>query len=240
MAPAVTGGSIEGEDASYLVKQVKAEIASASHIGLVLHTYSYFNAHQNSDGSFVHSGPKRGEGYQYIARDATSYARNWSYNKDGSLTGIIGHDVAGPVVNSTQDDTLTIINHVNHTYSQQQTEYAVTGAANAPEPTSLGLASNPSEVQQALRSRRVTQKGMTTVHGTPAIALSITVPDRTRIHLTLHVDARTYQPLRTVTVVDGNPNPYVADWMPATPDNITKATTGDSIPDGYTKVDWAG
>ena len=66
------------------------------------------------------------------------------------------------------------------------------------------------------------------------------VPDAQGVHLTLYVDARTYQPLRTVTVVDGNPSgPYVADWMPATPDNIAKAKD-NSIPAGYTKVDRAG
>jgi hypothetical protein len=236
----VTGGPVKGEDTACIVKHVKAEIADASHSSLVLHTYGYFSAHQSPDGSLVRSGPKSGEGYQYIALDGTRYQRNWSYNKDGSPTGIIGHGVTGPVVDGKQDVALTIINHANHTYSQEQTEYSVTGGANAPGSPTLGLASSPSEVQQALQSGQVAQKGTTTVNGTPAIALSITVPDAQSIHLTLHVDARTYQPLRTVTVVDGNSSgPYIADWMPATPDNIAK-TEGDSIPAGYTKVDWAG
>ena len=43
-----------------------------------------------------------------------------------------------------------------------------------------------------------------------------------------------------VTIADGNPRPYIADWMPATPDNIAKAKDDDSIPAGYTKVDKAG
>jgi hypothetical protein len=147
--------------------------------------------------------------------------------------------VTGPVINGKQDVALTIINHASRTYSQEQTEYSVTGGANAPGSPALGLASSPSEVQQVLQSGQVTQKGTTTVNGTPAIALSITAPLSQSIHLTLHVDARTCQPLRTVTVVDGNPRPYVADWVPATPGNIAK-TEGDSIPAGYTKVDWAG
>jgi hypothetical protein len=104
----------------------------------------------------------------------------------------------------------------------------------------MGLAGSPSEVQQALQSGQVTRKGTTMVNGMPAIALSITVPDAQSVRLTLYVDARTYQPLRTVTVVDGNPSgPYVADWMPATQDNIAKAKD-DSIPASYTKVDRAG
>jgi hypothetical protein len=236
----VTGGPVKGGDTACIVKHVKAEIADASHSSsLVLHTYGYFSAHQSPDGSLVRSGPKSGEGYQYIASDGTRYQRNWSYNKDGSPTGIIGHGVTGPVVNGRQDVALTIINHASRTYSREQTEYSVTGGANAPGSPTLGLASSPSEVRQALQSGQVTQKGTTTVNGTPAIALSIAVPDAQSIHLTLHVDARTYQPLRTVTVVNGNPRPYVADWVPATPGNIAKAK-GDSIPAGYTKVDWAG
>jgi hypothetical protein len=211
---------------------------------LVLHTYDYFSAHESPDGSLVHCGPKRGEGYQYLAPDGTAYQRNWTYNKDGSPTGIIGHGVTGPVVNGKQDVALTIINRANRTYSQTQTEYSVTGGANAPGSPALGLASGPPQVQHALQSGQVTQKGTTTVNGTTATALSITVPcrvpDAQSVHVTLHVDALTYQPLRTVTVVDGNPGgPYVADRMPATPDNIAKAKD-DSIPAGYTKVDRAG
>jgi hypothetical protein len=128
-APAVTGGPVKGEDTAYIVKHVKAEIAGASQSSLVLHTYGYFSAHESPDGSLVHSGPKRGEGYQYIAPDGTRYQRNWTYNKDGSPTGIIGHDVTGPVVNGKQDVALTIINRANHTYSQTHTEYSVTGGA---------------------------------------------------------------------------------------------------------------
>lgn len=54
--------------------------------------------------------------------------------------------------------------------------------------------------------------------------------------LTLYVDAQTYEPLRTVLVLGGLPSLWVADWVPATPDNIATATD-DSIPAGYTKVD---
>jgi hypothetical protein len=66
------------------------------------------------------------------------------------------------------------------------------------------------------------------------------VPDARNLHRTLYVDALTHQPLRTVTVADGNPRPYLADWMPATPENIAKAKDDDSIPAGYTKVGQAG
>lgn len=241
--PESSAGPVNGEDTAPIVTHAKAAITDASQSGLVLHTYGYFSARESPDGALVHSGPKNGEGYQYIAPDGTCYQRNWTYNKDGSPTGIIGHGLTGPVVNGKQVVTLTIINRASRTYSQEQTEYSVTGGPNAPGSPALGLASSPSEVQQALQSGQVTQKGTTTVNGTPAMALSVPVPlpNAQGVHLTLHVDAGGYQPLRTVTVVDGNPSgPYVADWMPATPDNIVKAKDDSSIPADYTKVDWAG
>jgi hypothetical protein len=56
--------------------------------------------------------------------------------------------------------------------------------------------------------------------------------------LTLYVDAQTYQPLRTVSVLDGHPGLLVADWMPATSDTIAQATANPILA-GYTKVDKA-
>jgi hypothetical protein len=138
-----------------------------------------------------------------------------------------------------QRQASTIINHANYTCSQQHTEYSVTGGANAPWYQALDLWSSRPRYSRRC-SGQATQKGTTTVHGTLAIALSITVPRARNLHRTLYVDALTCQPLRTVTVADGNPWPYVADWMPATPDNIAKAKDGDSIPVSYTKVDKAG
>ncbi|HEX6448310.1 MAG TPA: hypothetical protein VF060_02495 [Trebonia sp.] len=70
----MTGGPVNGEDTAYIVKHVKAEITDASQSSLVLHTYGYFSAHQSPDGSVVHSGPKSGEGYQYIAPDGVAFA----------------------------------------------------------------------------------------------------------------------------------------------------------------------
>jgi hypothetical protein len=209
---------------------------------LVIHTYGYFSAHQNPDGSLAHSGPKSGEGYRYLAPDGTVYQRNWTYQRDGSPTGVTGRAVTRPVADGRQDVVLTVINHVRRTYGQERTEYpvpphAAAGETDAADPAALGLESTPSQVRQALRGGQATQIGTTTVNGTPAFALSVPVPRSRRHRLTLHVDARTYQPLRTVTVVDGNPGPLVADWLPATPGNIAKATDEESIPAGYTKVD---
>jgi hypothetical protein len=233
---AVTGGPAKGEDRAGVVKRVQPDSAHADS-RMVRHTYGYCSGHVNADGSLVHSGPMTEEGYLYIAPDGTRYTRGWRYNRDGSPTGITGHGVMGPVVNGKQHQATTIINHASRTYSQQHTEHSVTGGADAPWYQALDLWSSPSEVQQALQSGQATQKGTTAVHGTPAIALSITVPHARNLHRTLYADALTCQPLRTVTVADGNPRPYIADWMPATPDNIAKAKDDDPIPAGYTKAE---
>jgi hypothetical protein len=228
-APAVSLGAVKIEDTADILKRVQAKVAGAIHNGTVLHAYSYFDSHVSSDGSLVSSGPMSGQSWEYTAPDGAWYTRNTRNNRDGSPTGVIGIDVLGPVVNGRQSETQTIINTANHTYSRMRTE----GYASGPS-SGLGLQSSPSEVQQALRSGHVTQKGRTTVHGTPTIALSL--PDR-RGQYILYVNARTGQPLRTVITVDGNPSPpYVTDWIPATPDNIAKAED-DSIPAGYKKVD---
>jgi hypothetical protein len=158
-------------------------------------------------------------------------------NADGSPTGITGVGVTGPVVNGKSDVTLTVINSENRTYSQTQTEYSVPANAPATAPAA-GLQSSPSEIQRALQNGRVTREGTTTVYGSRAIALSVTLPRVVDLHYTLYVDAQTYQPLRTVTVGASADNSAtnVADWIPATPGNIAKATD-NSIPAGYTKVD---
>jgi hypothetical protein len=149
-----------------------------------------------------------------------------------------------PDGNGKYDDSRTIIDPGNQTYSQDQ----FPGLSNPNATSTPNLFSSPSEVQRALQNGQVTQNGMTTVNGIPAIALSVNVPSGSSTvssrsgsrpvstDLTLYVDAQTYQPLRTVLGLGGSPDLLVADWVPATPDNVAKAMD-DSIPAGYTKVD---
>jgi hypothetical protein len=227
-APPLSSGAIKAQNTAYIVKRVKTKVADDIQNGTVFHSYSYFDSHLSSDGSLVSSGPKSGESWDYAAPDGAWYARNTQNNRDGRPTGIIGIAVLGPVVNGKQSYTETLINAANHTYSQARQEVNTPGP-----PSSPGLQSSPSVVQRALQSGRVTQLGAMIVNGTRAIALSMSEPHGKRI---LYVDAQTYQPLRTVTTVRGNPSPpYVTDWMPATPANIAKAED-ESIPAGYTKV----
>ena len=169
---------------------------------------------------------------EYTAPDGTEYLRNGYDQLDGSpyLTLIV---VGRPDGNGKEMEAVTIINPVKHTYSQTQRVRSVPDRAN-PLPSSLY--NNPSEVQQALQRGKVTETGTATVNGTQAIALSITLPGMSPGSAnTLYVDAQTYQPLRQVAFVDGQPGLTVSDWVPATPDNIATAKD-DSIPSGYTKV----
>jgi hypothetical protein len=230
-------GAVNAQDSAYIVKRVKARIAEDSQSGTVIHTYLYASGGVSPDGSLGNLGPQTGEGWDYAAPDGTFYQRNVGVNADGSPTGITGIGVTAPVVNGKSDVTLTVINPTNHTYSQTQTEYSVPANTPATSPPA-DLQSSPSEVQHALHSGQVTQDATTTVNGTPAIALSVTLPSSVNLGYTLYVDAQTYQPLRTVTIATSadNPTASVADWIPATPEKIAQAED-NSIPAGYTKVD---
>ncbi len=147
-----------------------------------------------------------------------------------------GTAVLGPIVNARRSVTETTINNANHTYSQTQTtEVYGSAAANARAQPAVNLNSTSSEVLRALQSGQVTQLGMTTVNGKQAFALSV---KKLRIPgaFIVDVDAQSYEPLREVSTVTGNPSPPdISDWLPATPANIAKAK-GESIPAGYTKV----
>jgi hypothetical protein len=237
-ALSVLTGPVKAKETAYIVKRVKARITDDSQNGTVIHTYLYASGDVSSDGSLVNLGPENGQGWDYAAPDGTFYQRNVGVSADRSLspTGITGIGVTGRVVNGKQDVTLTLINPTNRTYSQTQTDYSVPANAPATSPA-VDLQSSPSEVQRALQSGQVTQEGTTTVNGTQAIALSVTLPGAEDLDYTLYVDAQTYQPLRTVTVGTSadNSTAYVADWIPATPDNIAEAED-NSIPAGYTKV----
>jgi hypothetical protein len=225
-------GPVKVEDTAYIVKRVKANVANGQG-GTVVHDYSYASGDQSSDGSLVNLGTKTDDEYDYAAADGTTYMQSAWNNMDGSPY-LTGSNVLVPNANGKGTDTRTLINPVTHTYTRARFSGVSDPRAGLPTPN---LYSSASEVQQALESGQVTQKGGTaTVNGTPAIALSIKLPSATDTDLTLYVDAQTYQPLRTVEVVDGHPDLLVADWLAATPANIAQAKD-DSIPAGYTKVD---
>jgi hypothetical protein len=233
----VSGGPVSVEETAYIVGRVKANIAKASEDGTVIHAFGYAGGSVSPDGSLVDLGWKLGDVYDYTAPDETEYQREVMYQSDGSLY-LTMTDHYSPNGNGTVNDGQTVVNPRHDTYSQTRYSGLSDPHGGAATPN---LYSSPTEVQQALRSGHVTRTGTVTINGTRAIALSITVPsvpNVPRARLTLYINARTYRPLRTVTVYDGLRDLEVADWVPATADNIAKAKD-DSIPAGYTKADKA-
>jgi hypothetical protein len=226
-------GPVKIQDTAYIVRRVKANVADRQS-GMVIHGYSYARGEVGADGSLVNLGSKLGDEYDYAAPDGTVYMRSAWNNVDGSpyLTGtnVLVPDGHG---GGKGTDTRTLLNPITHTYTQARFSGVSDPKAGLPTPN---LYSSASEVRQALASGQVTQQAPSMVNGTPAIALSITLPGAAGEDLTLDVDAQTYQPLRTVITLDGKPDLLVADWVPATPDRIAQATD-DSIPAGYTKAD---
>jgi hypothetical protein len=229
-------GPVKVEDTAYIVRRVKANVANGQG-GAVIHGYTYARGDVSSDGSLVNLGAKIDDEYDYTASDGTTYMRSGWNNPDGSPY-LTGSNVLVPDSNGDgkSTDTRTLINPVSHTYTRAQFSGVSDPTAGLPTPN---LYSSSSEVQHALQTGQVTQQGTAIVNGTEAIALSIkepSMPGTANQNLTLYVDAQTYQPLRTVLVLDGHPDLLVADWMPATPDNIAQAEDG-SIPAGDTRVD---
>jgi hypothetical protein len=234
-----SAGPVKVQDTAYIIKRVEARIADDSPGGTVIHSYTYVSGEVSSDGSLVNLGQKTLDGYGYTAPDGSVSFRNDFYGNPDVITI---NDLI-PDGNGKYDDSRTIIDPGSQTYSQDH----FSGLSNPNATAGLNLFSSSSEVQQALQNGQVTQNGMATVNGTQAIVLSVKVPSASSTigsppgaqivstNLTLYVDAHTYQPLRRVLSFDGAPGLLVADWVPATPENIAQATD-NSIPAGYTKI----
>jgi hypothetical protein len=174
------------------------------------------------------------DGYEYAAPDGAQFARGTLYDQDGSTELTTFDQWAPGTSEETGTDEESVVNPTTSQYSQ--TRYG--GAFNPNSGPTPSLFSTPAQVQQALQSGQVTLQGTATIAGTRAIALSMVAPnapDNPVTDIAVYVDARTYQPLRTVAVVDGAPDLEVSDWVPATSANVELAEDG-SIPAGYTKT----
>src|SRR5579875_2884732 len=216
-----TGASGRVDDTAYIVRRVRTKLASDSARGTVVDNTGYAHGTVRPDGTLAHLGWRLGEVYDYTAPDGAEYQREVMYERDGRpyLTVIDRYSLH----DGRMSDTQTIINTREDTYSR--TRYSVSSASRA-EWAVPNLYSSPSEVRRALLTGRVSQSGSARIHGTGAIVLSMTVPGRRSIpgaRLTLYVDARTYRPLRTVTVYVGVHDIEVADWVPATATSIARA-----------------
>jgi hypothetical protein len=234
---AVSGAPVKVKETAYIVKRVKASLAQADQGSTVVHASGYAGGDVSSDGSLVNLGWKLGDVYVYAAPDGSEYQREVMYQRDGGPY-LTMTDHYSPDGNGTVSDAQTVVNPRSDSYSQTRYSGLSDPRAGAATPN---LYSSPSKVRQALQSGQVTQTGTATINGKQAIALSIavpSVPNVPRASLTLYVDAHTYQPLRTTTTYDGLRDLEVADWQPATANNIAQAKD-DAIPYGYKKVDKA-
>jgi hypothetical protein len=226
---------VKTQHVAYIIKRVRAKVADGRG-GIVIRSYTYDKGDVSMDGSLVNLGTKIAEEYDYAAADGITYTRTAWIGRDGSAY-LTGSNVLVPDADNDGRgiDTRTLVDPVTRTYSQSRFAGVSSPVGGQLTPN---LDSSASEVQRALSKGQVTETGTATIAGTHAIALSIRLPNLPGAgdtHLTMYVDAQSYQPLRTVETLDGAPDLQVADWMPATPDNVLQAKN-DLIPAGYTKV----
>jgi hypothetical protein len=223
------------EDTAYIIKRVKANIATSVENGTVVRYATYTGGDVAADGSLINLGRKLSDAYEYVAPDGTSDSRSAMYYSDGTIE-LTSFDHWTPgLAGRVGADIETVLNPTTHTYSRNQ--YRAASNLNEGPSASL-LFRTPAQVQQALQSGEVIRHGTATVDGTQVIALSLEVPNapgNPTTQIALYVDARTYQPLRTVSVQNGAPDLNVGDWNPATRDNIALAKDR-TIPAGYTKA----
>jgi hypothetical protein len=241
--PSTGGPPPAARETAYIVRRVRARLAQLATAGqgLVLErTGTIGNGTpgdpivHNSDWAYV--DPRSGIAYQRSVDRA-----------------------AGGAVLSINTLVTTPVNGVLHTkvrfLDPSSGTYFVTGhappggtiAEARAAGTQLGIRSTARQIEQALKSGAVTQRGTATVDGKPTIKLlvppspalvSVGLPRDTTI--TLYVDEKTYLPVEQVDDVpvghDGSAghNTSVSRWLPATPLNI--ALTRSRVPTGYRQV----
>ena len=189
-----------------------------------------------SNGSIVNLRYEVSDSYEYTAPDGAVYWHSTLYDDNDPAGRARFDEIDEWIPHASHHDTNTriLINLTKKTYSENVYRDR-TAPDEGPTPN---LLSSPSQVRKSLRGGRVTEKGTATINGRSAITLAVALPTRLSAPsetLTLYVDARTYQPLRTIFAYHGHLDLEVNDWAPATPKNIAMAKD-DQIPSGYTKV----
>lgn len=231
--PSVALGG-QAHDTAYIIKRVTAKVAADSGIGTLIHTYSYGSGDIRPDGSIVNLKYEVGNAWDYIARDRAVY---WRYTLYDDASGRPRYDEIDdwvPGANGKDTNTRILINLSQKTYSK-----SVFKDQSAPnEGPTPNLLSSASQIRRTLRTGLVNVKGTATINGTPVIALAVKPPKgelAPNETLTLYVDARSYQPLRTLFVYDGHLNLEINDCVSPTPARVAMAED-HSIPAGYRQV----
>ncbi len=224
-------GPVHAVDTAYIVGRVRAKLADVSADGTVVHTTEYASGTVAPDGSLRNLGATVMDAYTYDDPGGVDDSHITDYNGDGSVWIDEAYDWT-PGVDGTGDLSKILISPARRAYSENA--YHHIGAPNGGGGPSVF--SSPAQVQQALRDGQVTQNATGTVDGRPAIALTVVLPRAAAgEHLTLWVDAQTYQPLRDASTADGFSDLFVDEWMATTAAN-TALAEDHAIPAGYAKV----
>ncbi|HEY1713728.1 MAG TPA: hypothetical protein VGG07_12550 [Solirubrobacteraceae bacterium] len=237
-APRVTAGQArvgqgQAHDTAFIVRAVKADVAGDRRHGIVTYGTDYSRGHVSPSGAAAGLGRRLTTGYRYTAPSGAVFWRFNSYDDHGTAVFEESDDWT-PTVDGRYTWTRLLINTTSRTYSEH--EYRVRSLIR-PEP-GANIERSPSQVRRALQDGRVTQKGTTVIRGVRSITLSVALPKNRRLlgdTLTLYVNARTYEPLRTVFGTADRDGLEIEEWLPASAHNITLAKD-DSIPAGYSRV----
>lgn len=232
--------TIRARDMAYIIDRVRANLARLGVAG---------------EGRVLERSTTRGAGsagdpmvknvdWAYIdPRTKVAYQRSVDISANGTVLSI-NKLVTTPVRNALHT-RVTFLDPSRHAYQIVPNAPPSGTVTAATSDTELGIRSTAHQIDLALRSNRVAQRGTATVDGQAAIQLSVPPPDQlvkaglpAQTTITLYVNARSYQPVEEVEVAprqDGSAGgTSISRWLPTTPGTIALAKV--RIPAGYRRM----
>ena len=211
------------QDTAYVVRRVRARLAVVDHNrGVVLSTLNKTGFPIYRDVTYY--DPKT----QVLYQDDKAYDRHGRElyaNVDANI----------PIKRYMHFRTFWI-DYTEHAWAEGESvasEPFQTGPMHFKHPLPAGAMSPPSAVERALSSHIETRAGTSTIDGTRALVLKGMAGQD---HITLYVDAQTYQPLRETDHARGKfHTDTITDVLPATAVNIARAKNRPKIPSGYSR-----
>jgi hypothetical protein len=212
------------QDTAYIVRRIRARLAVADGgRGVVLSTLDKTSYPIYRDVTYLDP------------RTQIFYQSDKAYTRQGrELFANVDADI--PIRNYMHFRAFTI-DYSDHTWAQGESvasEPFQKHPAAATHPLPPGAMSPASAVEKALSSHLATRAGTTKIDGIPVIVLKGTAGQD---HITLYVNAQTYQPLREAQRTRGKFHlDTITDVLPATAANIARAKNPPKIPPGYTRT----
>lgn len=211
-------------DTAYIVARIRARLAVADRGGgVVLSTLDKTSYPTYRDVTYLDP------------RTRIFYQNDQAYNRQGREL-FANSDADIPIRDYMHFRAFTI-DYSNHTWAQGESvasEPFQKHPAPPTHPSPPGVLSPPSAIEKALTSHLATRVGTTKIDGIPVIVLKGTAGHD---HITLYVDAQTYQPLREIECARGKFHlDAIIDVLPATAANIARAKNLPKIPPGYTRT----